>query len=303
MTSSVDLQSRFEDNDAEAERNANSPKSRSGSMDQGDRHVRAMSHHYYAQRGESFPCSPLLLDEHGDFREVVFDTSCGTAENPFQPTGGTMALSASFPNISASCLTHSSDATTSAPGMAVVFIGIVNNEAEIRDLYDLQSDRGTAADLISELYMKGFTDKYGDATDQPATLLANLDGDFAFVLYDAASDYLLSTRSSSGAVPLYWSIAADDGSLLFSSEQSAMPTLSRTASGHPTEFPCGCFFENTGTGHKQYEHGELFSFRRQMPSTRPIKPLTRVDSRGQCCGLEFRTMSGHDLAAMVVGDH
>jgi hypothetical protein len=42
--------------------------------------------------------------------------------------------------------------------------------------------------------LQDFADQYGDMSDQPATLLAALEGDWSFVLFDTASSYLLAAQ-------------------------------------------------------------------------------------------------------------
>ena len=79
-------------------------------------------------------------------------------------------------------------------------------------------DEGPAHMLLA-LYVHGFADKYGDGSDQPATLIGSLAGDYAFILYDATNNYLLAARSVGGHCPMYWVSAA-----------SACP--SHTMSGH-----------------------------------------------------------------------
>ena len=49
-----------------------------------------------------------------------------------------------------------------------------------------------------------FADSDGDASDQPATCLNCLEGDWCFVLFDAASQYLLAAQSATPLKPIHW---------------------------------------------------------------------------------------------------
>lgn len=60
--------------------------------------------------------------------------------------------------------------------------------------------------MLRRLYNEGFQDAYGDDTDQPATMLAALEGDWAFVLFDSRNGYLLAARSTSGRARLFWGL-------------------------------------------------------------------------------------------------
>jgi len=129
--------------------------------------------------------------------------------------------------------------------MAVVFSGSITNEEEIRAMYGLPAHppgTQTPAELIRDLYcqvneaqrrhddgveeeegdrsleltcsvrrpgvpLQDFADQYGDMSDQPATALAALEGDWSFVLYDTASSYLLVAQAANPTHPLHWGAA------------------------------------------------------------------------------------------------
>lgn len=215
-----------------------------------------------------------------------------------QNVGGALAFS------------HSSDATlayavyTMPPfaeqPMAVVFSGSITNEEEIRAMYGLPAHppgTQTPAELIRDLYCQDFADQYGDMSDQPATALAALEGDWSFVLYDTASSYLLVAQAANPTHPLHWGAARMDGALLFSTEPEMLPWMCSCESGRPSPFPPACYYENDGFLNPAYEHGNIFSFHR-LKGHRLVKPLPKVDSRQNVCGISFRTESNKDIAAM-----
>lgn len=94
----------------------------------------------------------------------------------------------------------------------------------------------TGAALVQHLYWSGFSDTEGDSTDQPATVLSAMQGDFAFVLYDAGAGYVLAARSSQGKTHFYWGLDADEHALVFATHRPE-------AVGRLSDFPRGCFFE------------------------------------------------------------
>lgn len=110
--------------------------------------------------------------------------------------------------------------------------GAVSNWEEVCELYGIAPNSSPAAMLL-QLYIKGFADVYGDWTDQPSTCLAAMQGDFALILHDPVTGYLMTARSCSGGQPLYWGLDDSGDRLMLSSD----PGLQLSA------FPAGCFYE------------------------------------------------------------
>eukprot|EP00475_Leptophrys_vorax_P016134 TRINITY_DN2255_c0_g1_i2.p1 TRINITY_DN2255_c0_g1~~TRINITY_DN2255_c0_g1_i2.p1 ORF type:complete len:286 (-),score=13.15 TRINITY_DN2255_c0_g1_i2:328-1185(-) len=196
----------------------------------------------------------------------------------------------------------------------VVLFGAIDNEAEIRELYCLpppaaatatggkEEFTSTSAQLLTELYWKGFSDADGDYSSQPQTCLASLEGAWAFCLYDDSSHYVLAARrDDQGTAPLYWTSVSDADLLLctwrLSHAQVAAAPASGTDSPPPPppglpcrEFPSGCFYE------KKWDEtiGSLHSFADGAEAMEDVAlPMP--------CAAMFRVSSGSDLAGLKPG--
>jgi len=179
----------------------------------------------------------------------------------------------------------------------VLMEGAVTNGAELFELYDMDPASlpgGAAAmpdgaDLLVQLYGRGFADRDGDWSDQPATVLRAMKGDFAFVVYDPAAGYILAARSDTGRAHMYWGLDRREDTLVFATAQAdAAPGV-----GHLSDFPRGCFFESQlveGQG-----DSNLATYVKEGPTGRALEATLRVDSRGHLCAMRFRTKSGVDL--------
>ncbi|KAK9809075.1 hypothetical protein WJX72_008985 [[Myrmecia] bisecta] len=171
----------------------------------------------------------------------------------------------------------------------VMFKGQISNMHEIYELYSVSEEfRGPKPDFarfILSLYIEGFADVYGDWTDQPATLLGALEGDFACILYDSGMGYLLAVRSASAKEPLYWGLddAAGDNLVISS------------AAGYLSAFPPGCAYESQVVPDGHPCKCRMVNFTRHTPATRAVETLSKVDSHGHLCGLMFKSKSGRDL--------
>jgi len=183
--------------------------------------------------------------------------------------------------------------------VVVVCTGNVTNTAEVRALYGLpEVPDQSAANLVLDLYCSNFSDAYGDGSDQPATCLSVMEGDWSFVLFDAGQQYLLVGQSGKPRYTLQWGTARDDGALIISTEPEVLKVLCSSHCGGPVQFPPGCYFENDGFMNPTYESGTIFSFSRPK-SRRSVKPVPRVDSHNLICGITFRTQSNTDLCTMA----
>eukprot|EP00884_Botryococcus_braunii_P020242 jgi/Botrbrau1/6901/Bobra.67_3s0020.1 len=170
--------------------------------------------------------------------------------------------------------------------VTVVFRGKVFNIQEICSLYNgLDNCSWNEAELLLALYQQGFTDTYGDCSDQPATLMSCLEGDFACLLYDSSREYFLAARSASGKVPLYWGTDMLEGDNL----------LVSTLAGHLSPFPAGIIFESQKGG--GMGRSRVLNMRGQTPNARRVQLLSKTDSHGHLCGLKLKSGSGRDLTA------
>ncbi|NNN44141.1 MULTISPECIES: asparagine synthase B [Vibrio] len=109
--------------------------------------------------------------------------------------------------------------------------GEIYNHKEIRaryqDTYDFQTD--SDCEVILALYQ-----------DKGAELLEELNGIFAFALYDQEKDVFLIGRDHIGIIPLYQG-HDEHGNYYVASEMKALVPVCKSIS----EFPPGCYFSST----------------------------------------------------------
>lgn len=148
-----------------------------------------------------------------------------------------------------------------------IFIGMLENTSELRRHYGL-SRQATEAMVIVEAY-KVLRDR---APYPPDQVIRDLQGKFAFVLFDASADTLFLARDRKGCVPLHWGMARDE-SLVCSDN----PKIISEACGNCyTPFPPGCIFLS--------EIG-LISFDHPLNK---VRGLTREDHDGNISAVLFQ---------------
>ena len=154
------------------------------------------------------------------------------------------------------------------------------------------------ARLVLELYQRRFEDKDGDPSDQPVTALTACEGSFSFVLVDKDRDAILIARSSeSDTHPLFWGTAPGnpdgedwDGSMLIA---HTIESIDELCGGAAVAIPLGAFYYVDAS----MDYGVIQRMVTSAPK-RKVKPLHRVNSTGQVCGLGFYTESGQNLASL-----
>eukprot|EP00897_Mesotaenium_endlicherianum_P010542 jgi/Mesen1/9516/ME000637S08968 len=208
--------------------------------------------------------------------------------------GAAMAYVQDDPNVSyAECA-----AEKHGQRVSLVLYGKIDNEAEMRQLYDVPLSGAAAgpcvatsssAELMLALYCK---------SAQPETCLEALQGEWSVCLFDELSLYVLAARDASGKAPLFWG-TADSGSLLFSSDVRLLTDECPPASGAPTEFPAGCYFESDPGA----EFGTLESYVR-YPRDMDVtdgegEEAEDLMAQAQLCGSMFRAGSASDMVGMA----
>ncbi|KAK6934285.1 protein of unknown function DUF3700 [Dillenia turbinata] len=103
-------------------------------------------------------------------------------------------------------------------------------------------------------------------------VVKELDGSFAFVIYDSKVGSVFAALGSDGGVKLYWGIAAD-GSVVISDD---LNVIKAGCAKSFAPFPTGCIF---------HSEGGLMSFEHPMNK---MKAMPRVDSEGVMCGANFK---------------
>ncbi|GFP98289.1 stem-specific protein tsjt1 [Phtheirospermum japonicum] len=111
-----------------------------------------------------------------------------------------------------------------------IFSGALDNSSELRQLYGL-SKKAAEATIIVEAY-KMLCDR---APYPPGQVIADLQGSFAFILFDRRDSVLFLASDRDAHVRLYWGTATD-GSLVCADDQNVISTCCGNAY---TTFPRG----------------------------------------------------------------
>ncbi|KAL8032174.1 hypothetical protein ABFX02_13G078300 [Erythranthe guttata] len=148
-----------------------------------------------------------------------------------------------------------------------LFMGSLNNLCAQIKQYGL-SRTANEAMLVIEAY-RTLRDRGPYPADQ---VIKDLDGSFAFVVYDSKIGTVFTALGSDGGVKLYWGIAAD-GSVVISDD---LGVIKAGCAKSFAPFPAGCIFHS--------ESG-LMSFEHPMNK---LRAMPRVDSEGVMCGANFK---------------
>ncbi|CAA0815955.1 Aluminium induced protein with YGL and LRDR motifs [Striga hermonthica] len=148
-----------------------------------------------------------------------------------------------------------------------LFMGSLNNLCAQIKQYGLSRNANEAM-LVIEAY-RTLRDRGPYPVDQ---VIKELDGSFAFVVYDSKVGTVFTALGSDGGVKLYWGIAAD-GSVVISDD---LEVIKEGCAKSFAPFPAGCIFHS--------ESG-LMSFEHPMNK---LRPMPRVDSEGVMCGANFK---------------
>ncbi|KAF5478702.1 hypothetical protein F2P56_005241 [Juglans regia] len=148
-----------------------------------------------------------------------------------------------------------------------LFLGSLNNLFSLIKQYGLSKGTNEAMFVI-EAY-RTLRDRGPYPADQ---VIKDLDGSFAFVVYDSKTGTVFAALGSDGGVKLYWGIAAD-GSVVISDD---LEVIKAGCAKSFAPFPTGCMF---------HSEGGLMSFEHPMNK---VKAMPRVDSEGAMCGANFK---------------
>ncbi|KAL2934512.1 Stem-specific protein TSJT1 [Bienertia sinuspersici] len=147
-----------------------------------------------------------------------------------------------------------------------LFHGHIENIASLKQLYGLTKTANEVS-IIIEAY-RSLRDRSSSPADHA---LRNIEGKFAFVIYDSSTKGTFISVDDEGSVPLFWGTDSEDHLVLSDNAEVMLKASGRSFA----PFPKGCFFTSTG-GLKSYEH-----------PLRELKAVTWFDSAGQQCGSTF----------------
>ncbi|KAH9312603.1 hypothetical protein KI387_027638, partial [Taxus chinensis] len=124
-----------------------------------------------------------------------------------------------------------------------LFEGTLENLTSLRQQYGLSKSVNEVL-LVIDAYRT-----LRDRAPYPATkVVAHLEGQFTFIIFDRSSQTVFVATDSDGKVPLYWGITAD-GCLAFSDTAEAL----KAACGKSlASFPQGCLF-SSNSGLRSYQ--------------------------------------------------
>lgn len=140
-------------------------------------------------------------------------------------------------------------------------------------------------------------------TDSILNCLSQLQGKFAFVLYDERRNRVTAARDKLGSEPLFWGVT-DEGQLMLGTLASDLTACEPSA----VAFPAGTLYVSQGDTvavnpgemgwviEGQHWPGNLSSFVKGASNWRTVKEIPRVKSNGTLSGAVYRVDSERDLA-------
>nr|CAD1819823.1 unnamed protein product [Ananas comosus var. bracteatus] len=152
-----------------------------------------------------------------------------------------------------------------------LFQGHITNIAPLKQQYGLNKT-ATEVNIVIEAYRT-----LRDRGPYPADhVVRDFNGKFAFILFDGSTKNAFIAADADGSVPLFWGTDSE-GRLVLSNDEDVMK---KCCGKSFAQFPKGCFFTTSG-GLQSFEH-----------PLSEVKPVPRVDSKGEVCGATYKVDAG-----------
>jgi asparagine synthetase B (glutamine-hydrolysing) len=148
-----------------------------------------------------------------------------------------------------------------------LFEGHIENVAHLKQQYGLNKTANEVI-IVIEAY-RTLRDRGPYPAEQ---VVRDIQGKFAFILFDSTSKAAFIASDADGSVPFFWGTDAE-GHLVISDDSEV---VKQGCGKSFAPFPKGCFFTSSG-GLRSYEH-----------PVNELKAVPRVDSSGEVCGLTFK---------------
>lgn len=144
--------------------------------------------------------------------------------------------------------------------------GHIENIASLKQLYGL-TKTANEVNIIIEAY-RSLRDRGSSPADHA---LRNIEGKFAFIIYDSSTKSTFISVDDDGSVPLFWGTDSEDHLVVSGNVEIMQNACGRSFA----PFPKGCYFTSS-SGLISYEHPR-----------KALKAVPWVDSSGQTFGSTF----------------
>ncbi|KAI0497523.1 hypothetical protein KFK09_020754 [Dendrobium nobile] len=151
-----------------------------------------------------------------------------------------------------------------------LFEGHIENLPHLKQQYGLTKTANEAI-IVIEAY-RTLRDRGPYPADQ---VVRDIHGKFAFVLFDNTSKSTFIAVDADCGVPFFWGADSEDHLIL----SDDVDIVKKACGKSFAPFPKGCFF-TTSKGLQSFEH-----------PLNELKPVPRVDSRGEVCGATYKVDS------------
>ncbi|XVF28762.1 hypothetical protein REPUB_Repub15cG0058700 [Reevesia pubescens] len=147
-----------------------------------------------------------------------------------------------------------------------LFQGHIDNIALLKQQYGLNKAANEGI-IVIEAY-RTLRDRGPYPPDQ---VVRDIQGKYAFILYDSSSKATFIASDADGSVPFFWGTDAEGHLVLADDAENVKKGCGKSFA----PFPKGCFFTTSG-GLRSFEH-----------PLNELKSVPRVDSSGHVCGANF----------------